>query len=100
MREAPAGAAPGRQGPLLARLLRQRLAHCAAASALQASLRAALPVTRQQVYGQGDCASNPQSSCFDRNRWIVASAIDIDAFPFQNRPTFQQTVELTRSAGR
>jgi hypothetical protein len=69
-------------------------------SALRASLADALPVTRQQVYGQGACASNAQSSCFDRNRWVVASAIDLDAFPLQNRPTFQQTVELTRSAAR
>ena len=69
-------------------------------SALRASLADALPVTRQQVYGRGACASNAQSSCFDRNRWVVASAIDLDAFPFQNRPTFQQVVELTRSAGR
>jgi hypothetical protein len=69
-------------------------------AALQASLKAALPVTRQQVYGKGDCASNAQSSCFDQNRWLVASAIGLDPFPLQNRPTFQQTVELTRSAAR
>jgi acyl-homoserine lactone acylase PvdQ len=69
-------------------------------AALQASLKAALPVTRQQVFGQGACASDAQSSCFDRNRWIVASAIGLDAFPLQNRPTFQQTVELTHSAPR
>jgi hypothetical protein len=69
-------------------------------SALQTSLRDALPVTREQVYGKGACASDPQSSCFDRNRWTVASAIDLDAFPFQNRPTFQQTVALTRGAPR
>jgi acyl-homoserine lactone acylase PvdQ len=69
-------------------------------AALRASLADALPVTRQQVYGRGACASNAQSSCFDRNRWVVASAIDLDAFPFQNRPTFQQVVELTRAAAR
>jgi hypothetical protein len=69
-------------------------------SALQASLKAALPITRKEIYGKGACASNPQSSCFDRNRWVVASAIDLEAFPLQNRPTFQQVVELTRSAPR
>ena len=54
----------------------------------------------RSVYGAGDCKSNPQSSCFDRNRFTIASAIDLPPFPLQNRPTFQQVVELTRSAGR
>ena len=69
-------------------------------AALQASLKAALPITRQDVYGKGDCASNAQSSCFDQNRWIVASAIGLDPFPLQNRPTFQQTVAPTRKVSR
>ena len=69
-------------------------------AALRASLRDALSVSRQDVYGAGDCKSNPQSSCFDRNRFTIASAIDLPPFPLQNRPTFQQVVELTRSAGR
>ena len=33
------------------------------------------------------------------NRSTSASAISVPPFPFQNRPTFQQVVELTRSAG-
>jgi acyl-homoserine lactone acylase PvdQ len=66
------------------------------ARALQRSLADALTVTRAQLYGRGDCASNPQASCFDRNRPSVASAIDMPAFPLQNRPTFQQTAEPTR----
>jgi acyl-homoserine lactone acylase PvdQ len=70
-------------------------------AALQSSLRDALGVTRQQIYGQtGPCTSNPQASCFDMNRWTVASAVSIPPFPFQNRPTFQQVVELTRSVPR
>jgi hypothetical protein len=69
-------------------------------SALRASLADALSVSRQDVYGAGDCKSDPQSSCFDRNRFTIASAIDLPPFPFQNRPTFQQVVALTRSAGR
>ncbi len=69
-------------------------------AALRASLRDALSVSRQDVYGAGDCKSNPQSSCFDRNRFTIASAIDLPPFPLQNRPTFQQVVELTRSAAR
>jgi hypothetical protein len=30
----------------------------------------------------------------------VASAIDVDSFPLQNRPTFQQTISLTHPAPR
>ena len=65
-------------------------------SALRASLRAALGVTREQLYGRGGCKSNAQASCFDQNRSTVASAVDIPPFPFQNRPTFQQTVSVQR----
>ena len=57
-------------------------------------------VTRQQLYGRGDCRDDPQASCFDATRSTIASGIDIDPFPFQNRPTFQQTVELKRSVPR
>ena len=35
-----------------------------------------------------------------QNRWTVASAIDVPPFPFQNRPTFQQTVEVTKRLPR
>lgn len=63
--------------------------------ALQSSLLAALSVTPQQIYGHGECAENPQASCFDMNRFVNASGISLPAFPFQNRPTFQQVVELT-----
>jgi acyl-homoserine lactone acylase PvdQ len=68
--------------------------------ALQNSLLAALSVTPAQIYGQGACSSNPQASCFDMNRWVTASGISIPPFPFQNRPTFQQVVELTRTLPR
>jgi hypothetical protein len=34
------------------------------------------------------------------NRWTVASAISVPPFPMQNRPTFQQTVELTKRLPR
>ncbi len=63
--------------------------------ALRRSLRAALNVTPQQLYGNGDCSGDPQPSCYDQNRSTVASAISVPPFPFQNRPTFQQTVSLT-----
>jgi hypothetical protein len=75
------------------------LAGCRAV--LQSTLRDALGVTRQEIYGKtGPCVSNPQASCFDMNRSTIASAISVPPFPFQNRPTFQQVIELTRSAPR
>jgi hypothetical protein len=70
------------------------------ARALQASLAEALKVTRQELYGRGECASNAQASCFDMNRFTAASAVTVPDFPLQNRPTFQQTVELTRKLPR
>jgi hypothetical protein len=69
-------------------------------AALRASLRDALGVTREQLYGKGDCEADPDAECFDRNRSTVAAGIDVPPAPFQNRPTFQQTVELTRSLPR
>jgi hypothetical protein len=69
-------------------------------SALRDSLRAATSVTPQQLYGQGDCSSNPQPSCFDQNRSTSASAISLPPFPFQNRPTFQQVIQLTKTLPR
>jgi hypothetical protein len=68
--------------------------------ALQSSLQEALSVTPATIYGQGACAGDAQASCFDMNRWTSASAISVPPFPFQNRPTFQQVVELTRTLPR
>ncbi len=69
-------------------------------SALQASLESALSVTRQQLYGVGDCQDNAQASCHDLNRFTIASAIGEPPFVFQNRPTFQQTVEPMQTLPR
>jgi hypothetical protein len=69
-------------------------------SALQASLLQALSVTPAEIYGHGACAEDPQASCFDMNRFVSASGISLAPFPFQNRPTFQQVVELTRTLPR
>jgi acyl-homoserine lactone acylase PvdQ len=73
-------------------------------AALAKSLEEALAVTPVQIYGEGGeanaCSKNPQASCFDMNRWTEASAIKIPPFPFQNRPTFQQTVEITTTPTR
>jgi hypothetical protein len=34
------------------------------------------------------------------NRWVGASGVSVPPFPFQNRPTFQQVVELTKTLPR
>jgi hypothetical protein len=69
---------------------------------LEKSLQEALKVTPAELYGGGDgaCAANPQPSCFDANRPEETSGIELGAFPFQNRPTFQQVVTLTQKLGR
>jgi hypothetical protein len=66
-------------------------------TALQNSLGEALTVTPAAIYGHGACASDAQASCFDENRWTTAGAFSVPPFPFQNRPTFQQVVELTKT---
>jgi acyl-homoserine lactone acylase PvdQ len=70
--------------------------------ALQRSLRAALRVSPKSLYGGGDgaCASNPQPSCFDQNRFTVTSTVELPPFPFQNRPTYQQVVTVERRLPR
>jgi hypothetical protein len=68
-------------------------------AALESSLSEALAVTTTQLYGHGACTSNPQASCLDMNHWTVAGGISVPPFPFQNRPTFQQVIELTRTLG-
>jgi hypothetical protein len=67
---------------------------------LRRTLLDALGDSKQKLYGYGDCAKNPQARCFDQDRFTVASAISVPDFHFQNRPTFQQTVELTRHLPR
>ncbi len=71
-------------------------------AALQRSLLAATKVTPQQLYGggNGDCAANPQPSCYDQNRPQVTSGITLGPFPFQNRPTFQQVATPTQRLPR
>ncbi len=69
---------------------------------LQKTLKQALQVSPQKLYGggNGECAANPQPSCFDQNRPQVTSGIELGPFPFQNRPTFQQVVTLTQRLPR
>lgn len=70
--------------------------------ALRRSLAQALKVTPASMYGggNGECASNPQPSCFDQNRPTVTGGVSLPPFPFQNRPTFQQTVSVTQKLPR
>ena len=63
---------------------------------LRQSLREALDVKAADLYGNGDCADDPEPSCYDQNRSIITSAIPVPPAPFQNRPTFQQTVSVKR----
>ncbi len=69
---------------------------------LQRTLTQALKVGPARLYGGGNgkCAADPQPSCFDQNRPTVTGGIELDPFPFQNRPTFQQVVTLTRRLPR
>jgi hypothetical protein len=64
------------------------------------TLAAALKVSKTDLYAHGGCADDPDAACYDQNRWTVASAISVPPFPFQNRPTFQQTVEVTKRLPR
>ena len=58
--------------------------------------------TPAALYGGGDgaCAADPRPSCFDLNRPQVVSGIQLGPFPFQNRPTFQQVVDIPARAPR
>src|SRR5205823_10428289 len=72
-------------------------------AALLQSLLTALGVSRQQLYGQdAECAkaNRVEASCSDETRSVSASGVSIPNFPLQNRPTFQQTIELTRKLPR
>jgi len=67
----------------------------ACATALQDSLKQALTVTPEQLYGAGACVSDPQPSCWNANRArVTAGVTKPSVYPFQNRPTFQQAVSV------
>ena len=70
-------------------------------AALRASLIEALKVPAADLYGKNsDCKSKPEASCFDMNRFTAASGVSVPDFPLQNRPTFQQVVQVAQHAGR
>ena len=68
--------------------------------ALWSSLLAAGSVTPASMYGFGDCTKTPTPECFDMNASTIVSGLGMAPFVFQNRPTFQQVVELTRTLPR
>lgn len=93
--------------PLFARHRHGHRAFCGKGSrkrcraALRRSLKKALGVKPQGLYGHGQCAADPQPSCFFKIRPIESTAFPATtSFPFQNRPTFQQTVSIPRSVPR
>jgi hypothetical protein len=63
-------------------------------TALQTSLKEALGVSKAKLYGRGDCAGDADAECFDRNASVIAGGFSLPPAPFQNRPTFQQVVEV------
>jgi hypothetical protein len=68
---------------------------------LRATLLEALKVKPADLYGNNsDCRSKPEASCFDMNRSTVASGVSIPDFPLQNRPTFQQVVQVGQHSPR
>ena len=67
---------------------------------LRDSFAEALTVSTDDLYAHDECADDPDPACWDKNRWTVASAISVPPMPFQNRPTFQQTVELEKKLPR
>ena len=72
-------------------------------SALRGALRRALRVKRADLYGRDEtCAdeNRVEASCFDETRSTIAAGVDIPPFPWINRPTFQQTIELRRHLPR
>jgi hypothetical protein len=70
-------------------------------AALRKSLRSALGVSRQQLYGKdSNCSSRPEASCSDETISTSVSGVGIPNFPLQNRPTYQQIIEVTRKLAR
>jgi hypothetical protein len=69
-------------------------------SAILSSLAIALELKPEDLYAKGACAQDPDPECYDRNRWIEAAAVTVPPMPFQNRPTFQQAVEIPNSLPR
>jgi hypothetical protein len=70
--------------------------------ALRLALRQALAMPRDQVYTDQKCKqeNRVEAACSDETRSTSASGVGIDPFQYINRPTFQQTIELTQKLSR
>ncbi len=70
--------------------------------ALRLALREALNTPKNKVYTDETCAkeNRVEASCSDETRPTSASGVGIPPFQYINRPTFQQTIELTRKLAR
>ena len=73
-------------------------------AALRASLKAALAVPASRLYsGDGVCRNDNRDgsqACFDSIYFRPLGAITQPLIPWQNRPTYQQAVEIPRAAPR
>jgi hypothetical protein len=68
---------------------------------VRSTLLEATKVPAADMYGRNEeCKAKPEAACFDMNRSTVASGVSVPDFPFQNRPTFQQVVQVAGHAGR
>jgi acyl-homoserine lactone acylase PvdQ len=69
---------------------------------LRRSLAKALATPKEEIYTDDTCVSSGriEASCSDETRSTSASGIAIPAFPYLNRPTFQQTATPERKLPR
>ena len=78
--------AEARARPLVARLLRRRLRSALPRGAPAARCARRSTVTPEQLYGHGDCASDPRPQCFDQNRFDGRLAVSHAAVPVPEPP--------------
>jgi hypothetical protein len=69
---------------------------------LRRTLAQALATPKEEIYTDETCVSSGriEASCSDETRSTSASGITIPAFPYLNRPTFQQTATPERKLPR
>lgn len=77
-----------------------RLSRCR--RAVRASLKGALGVKEEDLYAEADCRGDipDKQMCNDAILHTTAGGISQPAIPWQNRPTFQQVVEVEQAVGR
>ena len=97
-------ARPSRPRPLVAHLLRQRARCGAAARALERSLKQALAAdpadALRATRSARDEGRDGEQACFDAIWHRPLGGITQPLIPWQNRPTFQQVVEIPKRLPR